>query len=388
VNEAKIRSEPSAENRRLAAVRAIAIACLISLSLAIPAVTGFAHIVMGTKSLHLRVVEADLIVRGRVVDPEVVFISDDEKSRRRLIEVDILEELKGRAGSKKIRFAQDGHEVARYAKDQEALFFLVPIERSRELRALAVPGGPSHVSGQEHDEEFLVTTKSGPILLSATRDFAASESAEEGAERVKLIRRATLALLTSRDTRLSSSALSSLVLSPNAELVTSQDMPHLESVLSDTSVSVGYRAGLIAELERRNLIQGSTHWVALLENAALSDLPAAIRVAGAHPSPAMNSALIDLLASPESSTEIKAECAVALGSTRNAPAVPALTSALASSEPRLRNAAIRGLGQIGGPEARRALEDAAEAHPDPATRRLANARLRSSDIRDARTRSN
>ena len=111
---------------------------------------------MGTKSLHLRVVEADLVVRAHVINPEFMFVSADGKSKRRLVEIEIVEELKGKAGVKRIRFAQDGHEVAQYKAGQEALFFLKPISKSRELRALAVPGGPTHVSGQEHNEQFVL----------------------------------------------------------------------------------------------------------------------------------------------------------------------------------------------------------------------------------------
>ena len=190
----------------------------------------------GTKSLHLLVVEADLIVRARVTHPEAVFVSADGLSRRQLVEVEVLEALKGQADSKLIRFAQDGHDVARYAAGQEALFFLRPIAKSRELRMLAVANGPSHVSGQEHEERFLLEGTYGPVLLSAVRKLARSESSATTSTRVELIRSATLELLTSGDARLGASGLASLVMTPQAALVTKADLPRLEKFLATPDV--------------------------------------------------------------------------------------------------------------------------------------------------------
>lgn len=47
--------------------------------------------------------------------------------------------------------------------------------------------------------------------------------------------------------------------------------------------------------------------------------------------------------------------------------------------------ALSTLGQIGGPEAREALEHAALTHPDPATRRRAAAKLRSAEALSVRS---
>lgn len=356
---------------------------LLALVITLASVNASAHVIMGTKSLHLRVVEADVIVRGRVLDPELVFVSADGKTRRELVEVQVLEELKGKAGAETLRFAQDGHEVARYRAGQEALFFLEPIAKSRELRALAVPAGPTHVSGQEHDELFLLEAPHGEVLLSATRAFARSESVATTDERVALIRGATLDLLTSGDSQLGAFALASLVLTPDAELVVAADLPRLEKLLADPNVSIGLRAGLVAELERRGLVDGPTRWLTLLQKARPSDLPTAIRAAGVHPSEPVQRHLLGLLEDPNSETEIAAESAIALGTPQNVAVVGALAVALAKGEPRLRNAAIRGLGRIGGPEARRALEQAARYHPDSATQGRARAELRSASVRSA-----
>ena len=148
--------------------------------------------------------------------------------------------------------------------------------------------------------------------------------------------------------------------------------------------SIGLRAGLIAELERRGFIDGSVYWLGLLENAVPSDLPVAIRAAGAHPSTAVNAHLLRMLEDSSTQTEIAAECAIALGTPGNVAAVGALSDALMKGKPRLRSAAIRGLGQIDGPNAHKALEQAAQTHPDAATRNRARAELRSVAVRRAR----
>jgi hypothetical protein len=363
-------------------------ACALAFVLGLASGVASSHIIMGTRSLHLRVAEADLIVRARVVDPDAVFVSRDGATRRELVEIEVLEVLKGDAADgARIRFAQDGHEVARYRAGQHALFFLEPIASSRELRALAVPGGPTHVSSQEHDELFLIDPAKSTVLLAATKDLIASERTATGTERVALIRRATLALLTSDDPSLAASALASLVLAPDsAVLLTTADMPRLEQRLSDPMVSIGFRAGLLAELERRGLVTGPERWVALLDGATPKELPTAIRAVGTHPHEPVKLRLIALLANPDSPSAVATEAAIALGAFRDEAAVKALADALAKGERPLRNAAIRGLGRNATPASQQVLEHAAESHPDPATRNRARAEIRSGEARRAHSR--
>lgn len=349
----------------------LGLAIALSLVLLMASTATRAHIVMGSKSLHLRVAESDLVVRARIVDPKAIFVSQDGRKKRGLVEVRILETLKGKTDAETIRFAQDGHDVVLYRVGQETLVFLTPISRSRELRALAVPGGPSHVSSQERGEAFLFEAPHSEVLLAAVRAYAESESAGTRSERIALIRQATLALLNSGDSRLGATALASLVLSPNAALLVPADLPRLEKTLADATLSIGFRAGLLAELERRGLVDGPPRWLALLENAQASELKLAVRAAGAHPSDEVQAFLLDLLAKGDA--EIAAEAAMALGRPGNTAAVGPLSVALAEDQPRLRNAAIRGLGGIGGPEALQVLENAGRTHPDPATRRRARA---------------
>jgi hypothetical protein len=137
--------------------------------------------------------------------------------------------------------------------------------------------------------------------------------------------------------------------------------------------------------DSRVLVDGSVYWLALLQNASPEQLPAAIRAAGAHPGEQVNAFLAELLVDPNSKTEIAAEAGMALGASQDVAMVEPVADALMKEEPRLSNAAIRALGQIGGPEARDALEHAARTHPDPATRRRATAKLRSGDALSARS---
>jgi HEAT repeat protein len=204
--------------------------------------------------------------------------------------------------------------------------------------------------------------------------YVALEGESDPQRRVAGLRELTLDLLRSDEPRLAASALRDLVRSGTAPLVTRQDLPRLTPVLEDVRAPVGFRAGLLAELERRGLLEGDAHWVRLLETARAADLPAAIRAAGTHPSPAVNARIVELLATGDPASAEAA--AVALGAPGNRTAVEPLSAALAQGDARLRMAAIRGLGRIALPESRRALESAAKSHADPATRRRAAAELR------------
>ena len=338
-----------------------------------------AHVIMGKKSLHLSVAESTWVVRGRVTDPHKLFVSTDGSKRRELVELQVLEIIKGPSradatdGLDAIRVAQDGHEAPTYSVGDEAIFFLGPIEASRELRSLAVAGGATHVSSQEHDEAFRIKPPNGQILLTAIRSFARSETLADPKARVALIREATLDLITSGDPQLSSAALASLVLAPHASLVTAPDLPRLLELLAGPKASIGLKAGLIAELERRGFIDGPQYWHGLLEGASAAELPAAIRAAGTHSSESVRVALLKLLTSPETAPAIAAEAAIALGASPGEEVIRALSAALGSASPRLRNAVIRGLGQMSNEGSQRALYQAAETHVDPATRRRARA---------------
>jgi HEAT repeat protein len=138
---------------------------------------------------------------------------------------------------------------------------------------------------------------------------------------------------------------------------------------------MGVRLGLLAELDRRGALEDApARWVALLEGARGAERVAVIRALGAHPSPPVTAALVGELEGEDAAAAEAA--AVALGVPGLAAAAAPLAAALADGPPRLRMAAIRGLGRVGTAGAREALADAAAGHPDPATRRRAEAELR------------
>lgn len=356
------------------ALRASALAALLGGGLL--AGGAAAHVEVGTPSLALRVAESELVLRARVLDPEGVFETPGGE-RRPVVEVRVLETLKGEAPGDTVRFAQHGHGVARYEEGEEVVVFLRPTARSRELDALAAAGGLAWISTQEHDAKYVLVPGTREVLLRAVRGYVRAGSLEAPRERRAVLREVTLDLLGSGDTRLATSALGDLVLAGDVPLLRAGDLPRLETVLADPEVSMGVRAGLLALLERRGLVDGPSRWVALLESASPGDLPTAIRAAGAageRPSAAVRARLVELLAHPR--PEIAAEAAIALGRPGNADAVPPLAAALGAEERRLRMAAVRALGRIPDGAARGALEEASVSHPDPATRRRAAAELR------------
>ena len=354
--------------------RWLAVTGLSALAAVSMAVSAQAHVVMGAKSLHLRVAEADVVLRGRVVDPASMFVAPDGRTRRSLVVVKVLETLKGDPRTDPVRIAQDGHAVATYRAGDEALFFLRPIARSLELRALAVDGGATHVSGQEHDDAFVLDGATGATLMSTTRAFVASEQAETTEERVALIRSATIDLLTSGDDRLATSALASLVLAPEAAWITSEDVPRLHAAIADPANAIGLRAGLIDQLERRGLIEGDPDRLVILRASSARELPAAIRALAPKGGPEVRSFLVTLLnAESKTPPEVAAEAAIALGASRDPAALAPLGQALKRPEKRVRHAAIRGLGLHGTRRADEILREAGEAHADAETRRRARA---------------
>ncbi len=348
----------------------VCVASLVATMALVVPLRAWGHIEVGEKSLQWHVAQADLVVRARIVDPAAVFALPDAHKRRPVVDVRVLEIIKGAASHADLRFAQHGHGVARFVQGSEAILFLKRIERSRELARLAVPGGPTHFSSQEHDEAFVVEPRHGETLVGAVRDFArAADPGLTPGERIAFARSATLGLLLSGDARLGALALAGLVASPGAPLLVAEDTSRLRPLLDRSELSVGFRAGLLAELERRGWLDATPLWRALVERARPGDLPAAIRAAGRHPSPAVDRLLLELVGDPRGA--VAAEAARALGRPGGSTFVPTLAKALAHEEARVRNAAIRGLRAIGDEAARRALSQAADGHPDPRTRRLA-----------------
>jgi hypothetical protein len=331
-----------------------------------------------TKTLHGLVAEADLVLRARIVaaEPGPLRSTEPPGISRPAVEASVLEVIKGRFEGLLVRFAQHGHGVVRFEPGEETLLFLIRIERSRELGALARAGAFAWVSLQEHGDEYPLVPATRDPLLSAVRAYLEAGAATSPEAQIAAMRRANLELLESRDAKLAASALRSLAAAPGLPLVTAADLPALLAILDDPRVSMGVRVGLLSELERRALVDGTPHWFAFLSSPVPpQDRITAIRAAGVSAGDPVRTQLITLLADPDE--RVTAAAAAALGTPDNATAVPPLAATLSSHESAaVRLAAIRGLGQIASPSAHDALERAAKSHPDPATQRRALAELR------------
>jgi hypothetical protein len=348
-----------------------ALAILFGLLLAGPA---SGHMVQWVPTLLSLVGGADLVAHVKVLDPSATVTLEATGERRPVVRVELLEVIKGVAEPGEVlRFASHGHGVAEYATGEDALVFLVLLARSRELQTLRQTG-LRWVSHQEHDTRYVLTATSRPQVLAAARSYAAATRLTEQSARLEALRSVTIALLESSDPRLSTSAVRDLAAADDAALLTAADVPDLlAKVVNSETAAIGVRIGLLAELERRKLVDAAALWNALLHTTATPDLLQVVRAAGRHPSPKVNATLIGMLAGPD---DVAEAAALALGDPVHAAAVPALAGALRHEQPRVRMAAIRSLGRIGTPAARDALEAAAGTHEDSATRRRAAAEVR------------
>jgi hypothetical protein len=359
------------------------------LALASCAFAAQAHIVYGTKTLRGLVAEADLVLQVRIVatGEPVSVTTEAGNASRPTVDAKILGVLKGSYGEERVRFAQHGHGVVEFEPGKENLLFLIDIERSRELGALARTGALAWVSLQEHGDAYPVVPATRGPLLRAVRAYVASEGGENPKAREAALRRASRELITSGDPHLAASAIGDLVRDPNTALATSEDLPALLAVIEDPDTSMGVRAALVTELTRRQLVDPLPLWQRLLSDGTPDqDLITAIRAAGASVGPSVDPRLVELLQGPNS--HVAAAAAAALGRPGNTEAIAPLTAAIAAyphiEGRRVRNAAIRGLGRIGAPAAFAALQAAADSHPDPWTRTRAGRELRLT--RDAQAR--
>ena len=190
-------------------------------------------------------------------------------------------------------------------------------------------------------------------------------------------KRLTLALLRSPEPRLAASALNELVLAGDAVDLGEADLPELLGLvaqdLGSGTPGIGIRIGVLAELERRRLVETPERWARLLRDTEGEALLAVVRAVGAHPSPPVTGELLRLLGEDDDAVVYAA--VLALGAPSNDPAVAPLGGILEGGNDRLRMAAIRSLGRIATPAARALLETTARSHPDSATRRRAGAEL-------------
>jgi len=351
------------------AAAALAAACVLGAGAA------RAHVIYGTDTLRGLVAQSDAVVRVRILDPgspgagsaqgEPVVVAEVLTWLERAPVPGAAAAPAGAppAAPEKLRFVQHGHGVPVYEKQQEAVIFLRRIERSRELAGLA-------------SEVAWVSLQEGPPLAGSEAELAALR-AYVALEKLPLaqhpagLREITLKLLASPDPKLASSAVRDVALLANAPIVTAEDVPALEKLLVSQQTPIGVRITLLSELERRQLVSGPPQWVKLLREARGADRIAVVRALASHPSAAVTHELVALLANPDGL--LVSSAAISLGVPGNEKAVEPLAKLLGSSDPRVRNAAIRGLGRIGTPAAEASLAHAAASHPDADTRRRAGA---------------
>jgi hypothetical protein len=316
-----------------------------------------------------------VVVRARLLGvDEVVAPSGNASSQRPTLRVRVIEVVKGPVSrGEQLRSAQHGHGVPHYRVGQEALLFLRALSRSPELGRLADEATLRWYSNQEHDDDWSLSPRSSKQTVAVARRYAAIEDMPS-ARRQDAMHELTARLLASRDARLARSALRDLVAMPEAPLLTQSDAPRLLEAVHDARRPIDLRVGLLAELERRGLVNGDTHWARLLRTTRGADRLAVIPAAGLHPGPAGRAALVELVSGPDVPTA--ASAAVALGAPGNNAAVAPLSEALRSDDPRLAMAAVRALGRVGTPPARAAIREAASSHPNATVRRRAEAELR------------
>ncbi len=347
-------------------------AALIAVALLAAAIPVRAHVVYGATTLRLLSFESDLVARARIVDPAAELVLEAPRLREPVVVAELLEIFKGAHAGDRVRFVQHAHGAPLYEKGDEVLVFLQRIERSRELATSGLAAQIQSASLQETEERFVLDAGNRDAYSGAVRGYVALEQLPAAA-RLEQLRRITVQLLASRDADLAGSALRDLVLAGNVSLVTRDDLPVLEPLIGSAATPIGVRIGLLAELERRGLLDGPARWAALVRTTSGADRLAAVRAAGAHPSDVVAAQLTPLLAGDD--PLLASAAAVALGAPGRANAVAPLAEALGSPQPRVRSAAVRGLGKIATPGAREALAKAAATHPDPPTRRRAAAEV-------------
>ena len=350
--------------------RAVAVAVVAAV---VVAAAAGAHVVYGTTTLRLLTLQSDLVARVRIVDPDAEISLAKPLVRESVVVAKALETLKGEHPEEHLRFVQHGHGVPKYAKGEEVALFLQRIERSRELGASAIAERVRWVSIQEGGAKFPLDDATRAGFVAALRSYAALEKLPP-AQQLDGLRRVTVERLGSADPRIASSAMRDVVLTRDAAILTSEDLPALGALIASHATPVGVRVALLAELERRRLVEGPPRWAKLLRETRGRDRFTVVRATSAHPSAPVTRELLKLLGNDD--PLLVSTAAVSLGAPGNEAAVEPLAQLLASDEARVRTAAIRGLGGIATPRARAQLAKAAASHADPATRRRADAEVR------------
>ena len=333
---------------------------------------GLAHIVYGRPTLLSLTTGAELVARVRVVDPTAS--AGSAGARRSVVKTELREVLKGsRPSGSTLVFAPHGHGVAEYQAGEEAIVFLVPIDKSRELGALEA-AGVRWVSFQEHDARYVLEDGNRDRLLRAVRSYVAASEAASPADRLRQLRAITARLILSGDARLAAGAVQDFAVVPGLPLLATEDVPVLvEKVVRSEEAPVSVRTALLTELGRRKMVDAAPLWVGLMRTTPKPDRQQVVRAAGRHPAPTVDAALLELLAG--SDAELAEAAALALATPGHAGTIEPLGRAALRPEPRVRRAAIRALGSVGSEAALAELRSLAASHTDPDLRRRANAEV-------------
>jgi hypothetical protein len=331
-------------------------------------------VVAGTTTLRERVRAATLVLAARIVDPTEVVTLDEPARREPAVRVDVLAVLKGKLEERSLRFVQHGHGVPTYARGEKVLVFLEPIEASRELAGSALVQALRWVSHQEGEAKFVLDGAAGAALEDAVGAYVAVERIADPEARLRALRRLTIESLAAGHPAVASSALRDLMSAAGPPLVTVNDLPALERLIAAPNVPIGIRAPLLAELERRRLLDGGPHWTGLFRGTSGEDILVVVRAAVSSPNATVTDELARLAAGDDPAAA--AAAAIAIGERGDASAVDRLAGLLEHPAREVRLAAVRGLGRLRTEAARRVLDQAARSHPDPDTRRHAAAQLR------------
>jgi HEAT repeats len=331
-----------------------------------------AHVVYGTPSLRQLTRDADVVARVRIQNARRVLRSADPPLVRPVVDAVVLETLRGERTSR-VTFVPHGHGAAEYDAGEEALVFLWRLGRVPELAATPLSGRVSWASIQETSDKITLSARTRRMWLDATRRYVRVEASRDSTQRSIALRDTTLALLGSPEPRIAASALRDLATAGDAAVLTADDLPRLETLLERDATPMTVRVGLLAELERRGLVESPPRWARLLERARARDRLVVIRAVATHPSAAVTVKLARI--AEDRDPDAAAAAAVSLGTPGNVDAVPVLERLVGRDEGRLRFAAIRGLGRIGSQDSMAALRRAAAFHPDQATRRRAAAEV-------------
>jgi hypothetical protein len=330
------------------------------------------HLIPGSVTLQQLTRAADVVAIAKIADPGVILEFKDPPLRRKVVDAELVEVLRGEAKRGPVRFVPHAHGGAEYARGEEVLVFLQNIDRNREYSKTPLAGAVRYAGIDDLGDHITLSATSRDAFIAAVREYTAAFLLN-GTEQPHALGRITLKLLGSNEPRLATFALRDLAFAGGAPLVTEADLPELDRLIGDASRSIGVRVALLIELDRRKLVDAVPRWVRLLRETRAAELPDVARGAGKNAHPDILRELVRWMEGGDRSAA--AAAAEALGSRNHHAAVEPLTRALASNDGPLRRAALRSLGKIASPEARLALKRAAESHPDADMRRLARTEL-------------